>query len=601
MGGAATAVGLAGCTGNGGNDTTTTGTTSTTTATETTTQQETAGQQQNAGSTGGTLNLINSSITTLDPIAATDEASLWVILQLFDTLVDYPNGETTVGKLLATDYKVEGGTKYTFTLAKDVAFHNGHTLTARDFVYSWERLAQSKNSRRADYLLTNAGVKHKTDGKGNYVPNSLGVSAPDDQTFVVELEKPYHATLDIFAYASFAAIPNGLVGDIEGVSGKLSQKEFSTKKPIGTGPFTFKKWTSNTEAAVTKFDNYHGEGPKLDGVHWQIIEDDNAHWNYTMNKNADIFGIPTAHYSVSKLHVKNTDQKQRESGTYGPVRNGSTLNYKGVPTVTTYYIGFDTDNVEKPVRQAFAYAFDQNTVVKQILKGRGNPAYMLTPPNIWPGGAKAYDTFAKQNYPYGYAKSDLEKAKGVMEQAGYGPNNKYDLEFTLYKGSTVWQQTAQMLRDQLTPAHINITITVAPFSTMLKRGRNNKLQVYSLGWGMDWPTPDDFLQLIYPPNTSTKKSGPLSYTNWKGTDAAKKATTAWKKVQSNLGTSDAAQQARNEAYKTMEQANWEDVVLLNFYNPIRQWFSYDWVNYPTFGGAGFTSMKQNHTTKSRSQ
>ncbi|WP_435181602.1 ABC transporter substrate-binding protein [Halorussus sp. AFM4] len=559
--------------------------------------QETTTQQ---GGGGGTLNLINTgTMSTLDPIKATDTASGTVIQNVFDALMNYPNGEIEVQNQLATGYETSDDfTTYTFNLKQGAQFHGDHgEVTAQDFVYSWERLAASDQSRRAYFILDSIGIKHETtqqNGEEVYKPGSLAVEAVDDYTLRFSMEQPFHATLPMLAYTSFAAVPEGIVGDIEGYEGQMSHQQFATENPIGAGPFEFDHWSPNDEAEVRAFDNYHGEGPNLDAVNWRIIEDDNAQYTYAMNKNADYFPIPTTFFNPSKLNVERTDDLGRDVGTYGPVRNGETLNYLGVSTISAYYLGFNTNRVEKPARQAVAHAMNQLQLVEQVFKGRGTAAYHFTPPNIYPGGPDAYDQHAKQNYPYGYNRTQLDKARQVMEDAGYGPNNRYQFKLTIYE-SNVWQQVAQLLRDKLASAHIQLTVERAPFSTLLQRGREGNLQAYSLGWIMDWPAPDNFLQLLNPPQTDTSKDAPISYVNWSDTEAAQQATQAWQTIQNNPAPTDQAQQARNEAYVKIEEANWQDVVFLPVYHQTDERFWYQDLNVEKFGAAGPSRQMYNTT------
>jgi peptide/nickel transport system substrate-binding protein len=559
--------------------------------------QETTTTQQDGGGEG-TLNLINATMSTLDPIKATDTASGTVIQQVFDALMNYPDGEIEVQQQLAESFETsEDFRTYTFNIKQGAQFHGDYgEVTAQDFVYSWERLAASDESRRAYFILSSIGIQHETDDEGNYQPGTLAVEAVDDYTLEFTLEEPFHATLPMLAYTSFAALPEGLVGDIEGYEGEIPYDEFATSNPVGAGPFQFVRWQSNDAAEVERFDDYHGQTAQVAAVNWRIIEDDNARYTYAMNQNADYFPIPTSFYNPNLANVEQTDDLGREFGTYGPVRNGATLNYLAVPTINAFYIGFNTGQVEKPARQAAAYAMNQNQVIDRIFKGRGQAAYHFTPPSIYPGGPEAYNQHAEQNYPYGYNEVRLDQARQVMEEAGYGPNNQYEFTFTIYEGSDTWQQTGQLLRDQLASAHISMNIETAPFSTLLQRGREGNLQAYSLGWIMDWPAPDNFLQLLNPPQTDTSQDAPISYVNWSGTEAAQRATQAYERVQNNPAPTDEAEQARNEAYVQMEEANWDDVVFLNVYHRTDERFWYDNVDISRFGGAG-TSRQMYNTTE----
>jgi peptide/nickel transport system substrate-binding protein len=592
-GGAAGAAALAGCTG-GGDDTSTATDTDGSGGEDTPTATNTPSDITK----GGQLELINSTTSTFDPIRNTDTAGGRVIQNVFDMLMNYPYGQASVEKQLAESYETNDDfTQYTFTL-KDATFHNGDPVRAQDFVYSWERLAASENSRRASFLLDFLGVTHETNDEGEYEPGTLGVSAEDDKTFVVEQNEPFASSLEMMAYTSFAAVPEGIVGDIEGYDGEMSHTEFATKNPVGAGPFVFDNWNQGEDMRITKYEDYHDEPAYLDSVHWKVIEDDNAIFQYVQNKNADAFGIPTARYDPQKADVQRTDDQGRQIGKYGPLQNGETVNYARVPELSTFYFAFNAATVPAPVRKAVAYAANQKQFAEEVFKNRVAPAYHFTPPLIYPGGGNAYTKHAKENYPYGYNEAQIGEAKKVMEDAGYGPDNKYELTFTHYVSDT-WSQMAQILRDRVGAAHINMKIEQAQFSTLLERGRNGNLEAYTLGWIADYPAPDNFLQFFNPPQTDTSKSSPVAYTNWDDVDseAKQKATQAWSVVQNNPQPSDAAQKKRNEAYVKLEEANWADAILINAFHGINEPMHYDWTHIPLHGAMGSSRMMHHRTWK----
>jgi ABC-type transport system substrate-binding protein len=564
-------------------------------------------QQNVKANPNAVLRDINSTMTTLDPVAVADTASGEVAQQIFDPLMNYPDGKAATEKLLAKNYQVSDDyLTYTFNIKKGVKFHNGKSLTAKDFVYSFERLASSSNSLRSYFILDSLGVKHETktvtkDGEQTevYKPNSLAVTAVDDTTLRIELSEPFHAALKMLAYGSFAVVPEGIVGDIKGYKGRVPYNQFANSpKGAGTGPFKFKKWQQGTEAAVTRNQNWHGGKVSVGGMHWQILSDPTAQYNYFVNKNADITQFfPTAKYDPSKISINQTDDLGREHGTYGPLRNGETVNYLAVSTINTYYVGFNMEKIPKPVRKAFAYVANQDLFVQQVFKGRGTPAYHFTPPNIYPGGQKAYKQHAKQKYPYGYGmnqSSGVQKARQVMEKAGYGPNNKFTVNWTQYQSDT-WLELAKLFRQRLASAHINMKIQQADFSTLITRGRAGKLDAYTLGWVSDWPAPDNFVQLLNPPQTQTEKSAPVSYINWspklKGTSAAKRAKRSYNKIANNQAPTKQAQKIRNKNYIDIEEANWTDMGFLPIYHGLQERWYYDWAEVKPFGGMGPSRQK----------
>ena len=563
-------------------------------STESTDAQQTTTQ----GETGGTFRLINSTMSTLDPVKASDTASGEVTTQIYDGLLNFPDGSVPVKPLLATGVEISDDyTTYTFHLKQGVQFHNGKEVTASDVIYSWERLAASKNSRSKADILTSVGVVHETDEEGNYVSNSLALTAVDDYTLRMQIEKPFHATMQVLANNQFAAIPEGILGDIKGYEGQMPYQKFATSNPVGAGPFTFEKWEKDTEAVVSAFDNYHGTGPKVDRIHWQIITSSNARYNYAMNENADAFTIPTAKYDQSKVNVERTDQQGREIGTYGPVRNGKTLDYLSVVTQNVFYIGFNMQSVPEPVRKATAYALNQQNVIDTIFKGRGQPAYHYTAPPTYPGGQKAYTRHAKQNYPYGYDQTQLGEARQVMKQAGYGPNNRYKFALVAYESSKAWQSVGKILRDKLASAYIDLRVEVAPFSSLLKRVREGNVDAFTLGWIVPWASPDAFVKHLNPATSDPATGAPESYNFWpQDTKPAKRAIRAWQKIQNNSAPTEQARKARHEAAIAMEEANWAAVANLPVYHESEQRFAYDWADIPKFGSAGSYKQKLEEAT-----
>lgn len=583
-GGAAAAISLAGCLGGDGGD-------------------DGDGTDDGDGNMtpqkGGRLNRLNSTMGTLDPVASDDTASGEVISQVFDPLTHYPHGETVAKKQLAEKIETNSDkTTYTITLT-DATFHNGDTVTAKDVVYSWERLAGSPHSVRSSFILGDLQVVHETDSDGAYKPGTLGVEAKDEKTVEMRLKGPFHQVLSLLAYSSFAVVPNGIVGSLkdEGTHDKPSKQytEFANSNPVGAGPFKFKKWKKQEEAEVTRYEDYHGQTAYVEGVHWKILEDDDAALNYAMEGNADIFGIPTANYDPSKVNIENTDDKGRKTGTYGKFR-GKTFDYLKYPELSTFFIAFNAQNVPKPVRQAVAYVFDTESFVTQVFKDRNSPAYHLTPKSIYPGGVKGYESHYKENYPYGVGESDTESAKKVMEDAGYGPNNRYKLKFTHYE-SKAYSEFAKNQQNKLKPAYIDIEINQAKFQTLLNQAQQAKVDMYSMGWVADWPAADSFVKLLNPPENVSGNPESYMYLDWgrkKQTKSSKQSKQAFKTVKNNLSPTDAAQKKRDNAYVKMEEANWEDVIILPTHHRSSELFSYQDTHIPDkVGGMGISRSRHN--------
>ena len=438
------------------------------------------------------LNLINSTFSEIDPITSTDTASSWVIAQLYETLTHYPDGVAELENQLLAEFDVsEDGLEWTFTVEEGIEFHDGSELTADDVVYSLERLALSPNSERANFILGTAGflgLAHEVDeddgvGPFGVDPDSLGLEVVDEYTFEMEIAEPNPAVLDILTYDGFAVVPEGIVGDIPGYDGEVEYDEFATEMANGTGPFEFDFFDVDEEVRVTRNDDYHGEVADVDSVHWEIIEDDEAIFTYAMERNADIFPIPTPQYEPELIDAE-TDDRGREAGTYGPLENDETVNYLSIPELSTFYFAFNARNVPRPVRQAVAYVTDHEELVQEIFAGRGVEAFSFTPPGLWPTGPDGYEAYVDE-WPYSPNETDRDAARDVLEADDITEDDPFELTLTTYE-SEVFQEAAELTQSKLAGTGVEFDIEEAPFGTLIGRGEDGDLEMYSLGWIWSW-------------------------------------------------------------------------------------------------------------------
>ena len=135
---------------------------------------------------------LDAAPATLDPAMASSDAERTVVAHLFENLMKLSRGEDgsiqpvyAAAKSYTVEDNLDGTETYTFTLRQNVRWSDGQTVTAHDFVYAWQRLADpATGSPHAALLDMVAGfdqVQAKQDG------SLLQVSAPDDFTFVVKL------------------------------------------------------------------------------------------------------------------------------------------------------------------------------------------------------------------------------------------------------------------------------------------------------------------------------------------------------------------------------------------------------------------------------
>ncbi|WP_415379250.1 ABC transporter substrate-binding protein [Halosimplex sp. TS25] len=567
---------------------------------------------QSGGSAGGTLQLMaTGSIQTLDPINAKGSGAGYN--QYNKPLMEFPDGQYPPEPAIAKSYDVsEDGLTYTFTLREGVTFHDGTELTADDVVYTYRRLAESENSRNRDDIIgetmtidheKDASLSEPTDEEtlSDVVPDSLAVEAVDDYTFEMTLASPFQYTLFQIAGGTFAILPEGAVGDIEGYDGEYSYNEFFSTEGdgptfAGVGPFAVDSWTKGSNIELTAFDDYYGEQPDIDGITFSVVGDGNTRLSRFRNGNADILeGMPTSSFNPDNVSIEER-KGNREVGTY-QFENGDEVNYGEIPALTTEYIVFNTKEVPLAVRRAFAYAMNQHEIAESVAKGTGKPAYHITPPAPYPtfedgqsgeesydahaeSGANANTDFAADGYPYGYGERLLDEARSVMEEAGYGENNRFEVTATTISGNDLYRQVFTRLQPKLRSAYIDMEITEAEFGTIISQAISGDMQVFGLGDGMEYPGPQNFLRFLWGDSPSTQ------FTRWgaEGSNYTEEyrdtAIEAW---ESNYAAEGTTEEDHAEAFQTIEEMNWASVQELPFLHPNSQRFWHDGVNVEMYG------------------
>jgi len=569
-------------------------------------------EETTTDSTGGTLQMMaDGSVQTLDPINAKGSGAGYN--QYNQQLMYFPDGHYPPEPALATGYEVsDDGLTYTFDLREDVTFHDGSEFTAHDVVYSYRRLAESPNSRNQDDIIGQTlTVDHEKDPTrseptdeetlDDVVPGSLAVEAVDDYTFEMTLASPFEYTLFQIAGGAFAILPEGSVGDIEGYDGEYDYNEFFSTKGDGptfaaAGPFEVDSWEKGSRITLSAFEDYYDGAPALDAITYTVVSSGNTRLQRFQNENADVLeSMPTASFTPSRVSIDREDGN-RSIGTY-TLDNATDVNYGEIPALTTEYIVFNTLKVPLAVRRAFAYAMNQHEIAENVYKGTGKPAYHIVPPAAYPtfadgqSGEASYDRhaesgyqsntdFAAEGYPYGYGETRLDDARQVMEEAGYGAGNRYEVTATTITGDSGYQRVFTRLQAKLRSAYIDMDIVEAEFGTIISKAISGEMAVFGLGDGMEYPGPQNFLRFLHGQNPSTQ------FTRWGAEDSY--ATEEYRQIareawDENYAAEGTARADHNEAFQTVEEMNWASVQELPFLHPKSQRFWQDDVDVEMYG------------------
>jgi len=335
---------------------------------------------------GGTMVVsYKEDITTLDPAIGYDWQNPSMMQALFDGLMDYEPGTTTLTPDLAESFNISAdGLTYTFNLRKGVTFHNGREFTSADVKYTLQRLANpATQSPGQSYFSQIVGFDEFVAGTADEL---IGVSTPDDYTVVIQMSQPTAYFLNVLAMHFGSIVPQEEV--------EKWGEDFG-HHPVGTGAFMMTEWTLGQRIVFQRNPDYFKPGvPYLDEIVFEIGQEPNIALLRLLNGEIDIAGdgIPPAQYvdvttgaDTSNLVVI-SDQLQT---------------------------GYLTLNVTQPpfdnvlVRQAVNMAINKDRIV-QIVNNRPTAANQPLPP-LMPG----YDP------NYAGIAYDPAGAKALLAEAGF--------------------------------------------------------------------------------------------------------------------------------------------------------------------------------------
>ncbi|WEL18643.1 ABC-type dipeptide/oligopeptide/nickel transportsystem, periplasmic component [Halorhabdus sp. SVX81] len=204
------------------------------------------------------------------------------------------------------------------------------------------------------------------------------------------------------------------------------------------------------------------------------------------------------------------------------------------------------------------------------------------------------------SFPYGINETNVDEAQRVMEEAGYGPDNRYKLDWLQYQ-SGAWKEMANTIRARLESAYIDMSISDSDFGALLETTQSGNHEAYTLGWVADYPAAQNFLQLVDPENTiyDAESYTPNGETLFWSEDAEgdeeirQYVIEQFDRIQNNPELTDEAQSIREEATINIERALWDAAALLPVYHTVDQLFWYDHLDYSPPGGMGPSRAKQN--------
>ena len=434
--------------------------------------------QTGAPKQGGSMSIaFKDDIATLDPAIGYDWQNWALIKSMFNGLMDYDPGTTTLRPMLAQSYTVSSdGLTYTFKLRPGVKFHNGRALTADDIVYSLSRTVNPKTqSPGQSFFGAIAGFDDYIHGKADHL---AGVRAPDPGTVEITLSHPSAPFLQVLALNFAFAVPKE----------EIEKGADFGKHPVGTGAFQFKDWQLGQRVTLVRNAAYFESGiPHLDQLVVEVGQEPLTALLRLQHGDLDALGdgIPPAKFvEVMK------DPQAKDAVIVGPRLATTYL------TMKVNHKPFD----DKRVRQAVNHAVNKARIVR-LINGRAVPATQVLPP-----GMPGYDPNYK-GYDY-----DPEKAKALLKEAGFADGFSTTL---LANNTDPNPRIAQAIQQDLAAVGIKADLsTLAQENVIAAAGSPDQGPLVwsgGMAWSDDFPDPADFYTPILSCGSATQGGWNWSY------------------------------------------------------------------------------------------
>jgi peptide/nickel transport system substrate-binding protein len=416
---------------------------------------------------------LSGPVRSLDIARGFDIQSAVAYSLFLETLVTFDANLHLIPSL-AKSWRQKNATTYIYEIRPGVKFSDGSTLTAQDVAFSLSRHADPKvGSEIASYM---SSFKSAT------------ASGPLEVTVKLKHPDAFWPYLPTFIYIGRKSVILAQ-GTKYGAPG-------AQPTAVGTGPWTVQTFQADKGVTLVRNEQYWGRKPTIKNISIQVIEDANTRLLALRSGSIDGgFEVPPSQ----------ADDWKKVPGVHLYTAPGQ--------RVYLYCFDFETKPFQDiHVRRAFAHAFDQETIVKGLIHGYGQPATSIVPPTQWKGLPGMTDQKIKaiyrslQTYPF-----DLDKAKHELSQSSVPKGFKTHIEYP--ENQPEVGRATQVFAENLSKIGVTLSIKQVPFQKWSADTLSHKnLGLTNTTFYPDYPDPADYLNTHMSKNAV--KNG-VNYANYK--------------------------------------------------------------------------------------
>ena len=331
-----------------------------------------------------------------------------------------------------------------FKLRRDVRWHDGQPLTARDALFTFRSLVdpQYRSPRAGDYWLIKKA------------------EAPDEYTFVATYRKPYCDS--VIMWAQMSLIPSHI---LEGRSPQWWAENYDSS-PIGSGQFRFKEWKRNEYVRLEANPDYYEGAPALPAVVYRVVPD-----SFVNEVSFQEDGFDTT--ILMNHQVRRYEAEAERFELFSRWARGYT------------YIGWNLKNplfADVKVRQALAQAIDTDRIIEYVYYKAARPA-----------GGPIPDVYPFSNPDIELYRFNPETARKLFAEAGWIDSDgdgwldkdgrRFEFSLITNHGNPMRALVQALVQDDLKKVGIKVNTAVYEWAVFLKNYvHNQQFDACILGW-----------------------------------------------------------------------------------------------------------------------
>ena len=369
----------------------------------------------------------------------------------------------------------DGTVTYTFHLRDGIKWSDGKDVTAQDFVYSWQRLVTTATAADYSYMIDSV-VNANAIMNGEMEPSELGVSAPDDKTFVVTITSDLPYFTEICAFPATFPVREDVVSNPEWT--------YTPETYISNGAYKMTVRETNSQIVMEPNEYYYNVdklGPQK--ITFKLMDDNNAQLNG---------------FKTGELDFIQTVPVDEVAGLL------SSGEMKVVDYLGTYYVCYQTQKApfdDWRVRKAFTLAVDRNYIVTEITQTGQVEAGAYVPAGVYDAAGVEGDDFRTVGGDYYDPTADsyeanCEEARALLAEAGYPNGEGFPVVEYLYNTDDNHKAIAEALQNMWqTELGVTVTLTNQEWGTFLQTRKDGDYSIARNGWIADYNDPMTFLDM----------------------------------------------------------------------------------------------------------